>query len=48
MRSGYKLKWSDRALADLKNIIEYLTENWTQRGEKTLQGNSIATQHNFN
>ena len=23
--------WSDRALSDLKNIIDYLTENWTQR-----------------
>jgi len=31
MRSGYKLMWSDRALADLQNIIDYLTENWTQR-----------------
>jgi len=31
MRSGYKMMWSDRALADLKNIINYLTENWTQR-----------------
>jgi plasmid stabilization system protein ParE len=31
MRSGYKLMWSDRALADLRNIIDYLTENWTQR-----------------
>lgn len=31
MRSGYKLMWSARALSDLKNIIDYLTENWTQR-----------------
>lgn len=31
MRSGYKLMWSDRALSDLKNIIDYLTENWTQK-----------------
>ena len=31
MKSGYKLLWSDRALADLQNIINYLTENWTQR-----------------
>lgn len=31
MKSGYKLMWSDRAIADLKNIIDYLTENWTQR-----------------
>lgn len=31
MRSGYKLMWSDRALSDLKNIIDYLTENWPQK-----------------
>jgi len=36
MRSGYKLKWSDRALADLKNIIEYLTENWNQKEIKNF------------
>jgi plasmid stabilization system protein ParE len=31
MQNGYKLFWSDRAFADLQNIITYLTENWTQR-----------------
>lgn len=31
MKSGYKLHWSERALADLKNIIDYLTQNWTER-----------------
>lgn len=31
MRSGYKLLWSERALTDLKNVIDYLTENWTQK-----------------
>ncbi len=31
MKSGYKLFWSDKALADLQNIINYLTENWTQK-----------------
>jgi len=36
MKSGYKLMWSDRALADLKNTIDYLTENWTQREIKTF------------
>ena len=30
MKSGYKLFWSDRALGDLRNITDYLTENWTQ------------------
>lgn len=23
--------WSDRALADLQNIVNYLSENWTER-----------------
>ncbi len=31
MRSGYKLLWSDKALADLQNIITYHTENWTTK-----------------
>jgi plasmid stabilization system protein ParE len=31
MKSGYKLLWSYRALADLQNIISHLTENWTSK-----------------
>lgn len=31
MKSGYRLFWSDRALADLENIISYLAENWTKK-----------------
>lgn len=31
MQSGYKLFWSDRALDDLQNIINYLNEKWTQK-----------------
>ncbi len=31
MQSGYKLFWSDSALEDLKNIIKYLSEEWTQK-----------------
>ena len=31
MKSGYKLLWSDRALTDLQNIINYLTESWIQK-----------------
>jgi plasmid stabilization system protein ParE len=31
MQSGYKLLWSERALGDLRKIIEYLTENWTDK-----------------
>lgn len=31
MGSGYKLIWSNLALADLKNIIDYLLEKWTQK-----------------
>jgi plasmid stabilization system protein ParE len=31
MRSGFKLFWSDRALGDLKAIIAYLADNWTEK-----------------
>jgi plasmid stabilization system protein ParE len=31
MKSGFKLLWSDQALADLGSIINYLSEKWTQR-----------------
>ena len=45
MKSGFKLLWSDRASEDLRNIIDYLAENWTlkeikkfaKRLEKRLQ-----------
>jgi plasmid stabilization system protein ParE len=30
MRSGYKLFWSERAEYDLKNIIDYLTTEWSE------------------
>lgn len=36
MKSGYKLFWSERALGDLTNIIDYLTENWTQKEIKAF------------
>jgi plasmid stabilization system protein ParE len=31
MKSGYKLLWSDKALDDLQNMINYLSENWTRK-----------------
>jgi plasmid stabilization system protein ParE len=31
MKSGYKLLWSERSLNDLKKIIDYLFENWTEK-----------------
>ncbi len=31
MENGYKLLWSDRAHDDLRKIIHYLSENWTQK-----------------
>ena len=35
MKSGYKLFWSDKAIADLQNIIDYLTEKLdAQRNSK--------------
>ena len=36
MKNGYKLLWSDRALADLQTIIDYLTENWTPKEIQNL------------
>jgi plasmid stabilization system protein ParE len=36
MKSGYKLFWSDGALEDLKKIIDYLAENWTQKEIKAF------------
>ena len=34
MKNGYKILWTDFALKELENTIEYLEENWT---EKELQ-----------
>lgn len=31
MKSGYKIFWSETALSDLQNIIDYLSANWTSR-----------------
>ncbi len=31
MKSGYKILWSDRAVFDLQNIIDYLLSKWTEK-----------------
>ena len=31
MKSGYKIVWTDHALSELKDTIEHLEENWTER-----------------
>ena len=31
MISGYKIVWTNKAIADLDNIIEYLTNLWTEK-----------------
>lgn len=31
MKSGYNIKWSDHALAELKRTFEYIEDNWTER-----------------
>jgi len=31
MTSGYKILWTHNAIAELKSIIQYLQENWTER-----------------
>ncbi|MBF9253668.1 type II toxin-antitoxin system RelE/ParE family toxin [Pontibacter sp. 172403-2] len=30
MKNGYKIVWTNLALSNLDNIIEYLTNNWTE------------------
>jgi plasmid stabilization system protein ParE len=36
MTNGYKILWTDFALKELKNTIEYLEENWTERELRNL------------
>ena len=36
MKNGYKILWTDFALKELKNTIEYLEENWTERELRNL------------
>ncbi len=36
MKSGYKVLWTDHAIAELKQIIEYLENNWTERELRTF------------
>ena len=36
MTSGYKIFWTDFALSELENTIEYLEENWTERELRNL------------
>ena len=31
MANGYKILWTDFALSELENTIEYLEKNWTER-----------------
>lgn len=30
MKSGYKILWTDHAISELKETIEYLENNWTE------------------
>ncbi|WP_026811240.1 type II toxin-antitoxin system RelE/ParE family toxin [Arenibacter latericius] len=31
MKSGYKVLWTDHAISELKETIEYLENNWTKK-----------------
>jgi len=42
MKSGYKVEWTDNALAELKAVYTYLENNWTV---KELQNLSIEIEH---
>jgi len=36
MKSGYKIKWTNNALAELKVTFEYIEQNWTKKELKKL------------
>jgi plasmid stabilization system protein ParE len=36
MTNGYKILWTDFALIELKDTIEYIKENWTERELQNL------------
>lgn len=36
MKSGYKIFWTDHAISELKETIEYLENNWTERDLRTF------------
>lgn len=42
MKSGYKILWSDHAIFELKETIEYLENKWT---EKELRTFSVKLDH---
>lgn len=31
MKNGYKILWTDHAISELKETIDYLLNNWTER-----------------
>ena len=36
MKSGYRILWTDHAISELKETIEYLENNWTERELRTF------------
>ncbi|WP_179320733.1 type II toxin-antitoxin system RelE/ParE family toxin [Winogradskyella helgolandensis] len=36
MKSGYKILWTDHAISELKESIEYLENKWTERELRTF------------
>ena len=42
MKSGYKILWTDHAISELKETIDYLENNWT---EKELRKFSVKLDH---
>ena len=36
MKSGYKILWTDHAISELKETIEYLENKWTEKELRTF------------
>ena len=43
MKNGYKILWTDFALKELEDTIEYLEENWTEKELQNLALNIEET-----
>ena len=36
MKNGYRIKWTDNALEELKMTFEYIEDNWTEKELRNL------------
>lgn len=45
MKSGYKIEWTDNAIAELRATYKYLEDNWTEKELRSLSAEIDRTVH---